>query len=322
MLKIIDVKNRLFVLICNAMVVFMAVVTACDSDKKQATEIIPEKAASPYIEIITQRMEFQMPDSISSGWHTFKYENQSNETHFFLLDKYPPGKTIHDTEKDVGPVFQKGMDLINKGMQKEGFEAFNMLPEWFFKIVFVGGSGLLSPNNTSLTTLNMEPGYYVVECYVKMPNGKFHSTMGMAKALVVTEEVSDNTAPKVDNKIRISSENGITFKDTLSKGKQIFEVYFDDQISHENFVGHDINLVRLGESADISELEHWLNWADPKGLVTPAPNGFTFLGGVNEMPTGSVGYFEVALTPGEYFLISEVPGALSKKLYKPFVVLP
>jgi len=311
-------KKRIIFIIATFFYAFIG----CNSEKKEDKNNIAKKPKAKLVEIVTEDMDFQMQDTISSGWHTFHYDNKSSETHFFLFDKYPEGKTIEDTEKEVGPIFQTGMDLINEGKAKEGFEAFNTLPEWFFDIVFVGGSGLVSPKKSSLTTLKLEPGYYVVECYVKMPNGKFHSSMGMVKALVVTEELSKVEPPQASFEIAISSTEGILFKDTIPSGRQVFSVKFNDQITHENFVGHDINLVRLDKDANISSLESWMNWADPKGLITPAPKGFTFLGGVNDMPTGSKGYFEVNLVPGNYVLISEVPAANSKNLLKPFIVSP
>ena len=292
----------------------------CDKAKKTPDRIKLDNDASTVIEIVTNNMDFVVQDTISSGWHTFRYMNNSNETHFFLLDKYPEGFTIADTEKEIGPVFQKGMDLINEGKAEEGFAVFQSLPEWFFKVVFVGGSGLVSPRTSSLTSIKLEPGYYIIECYVKMPNGNFHSSMGMAKSLIVTDEISEEIQPKATAKIELSSKDGIQFMDTIARGKQIFSVTFIDQITHENFVGHDINLVKVGEDADLEELELWLNWAHPKGLITPAPKGFTFLGGVNDMPGGSIGYFEVDLMPGNYLLISEVPMALKKNLFKSFVI--
>jgi len=92
-------------------------------------------------------------------------------------------------------------------------------------------------------------------------------------------------------------------------------------INHfENFVGHDINLARLSENADLEALNNWMNWADPKGFIEPVPEGVTFLGGVNDMPTGSKGYFTVALEPGNYVLISEVPNPSGKNMLKTFVV--
>ena len=298
----------------------LIIINACVSDKKtenQSEEIVqPENV----IQIITKNMEFQIADEIPSGWNTFRYTNQSSQVHFFLIDKYPEGKTIENAEKDVAPIFQEGMDLITQGKAEEGFAAFGKLPEWFGEVVFLGGSGMVSPGQTCETTLKLDPGYYILECYVKMANGKFHSTMGMVKELVVTEKKSNISPPATSIKINISSTQGIEYSDPILKGSNTFSVYFEDQIVHENFVGHDINLVRLDENADINALGKWVNWADPKGLITPSPDGITFLGGVNDMPAGSTGYFSVKLEPGNYALISEVPNALEKNLLKQFSI--
>ena len=280
----------------------------------------PDKKKDHVIEIVTEVMDFQSVDTIPSGWNTFNYINKSNETHFFLLDKYPAGKTLEDAEKEVIPPFQNGMDLINEGNDEEGFAEFNKLPAWFFEVVFSGGSGLVSPKNSSLTTIKLEPGYYIMECYVKMANGTFHNAMGMTKALIVTEEDSGHLPPEASVEMTISSTEGIIINDPIAKGLQIFSIHFKDQITHENFVGHDLNLVKLSDDANLEALESWMNWADPKGLITPAPDGVTFLGGVNDLPEGTTGYFEVNLEPGNYVLISEVPNASSKKMLKTFSV--
>lgn len=314
-------KNTLYNVVFALLVLS---VLSCKSDKKsnntslETQEIVKEE--DPIIEIVTRSMDFNSPDTIPSGWNTFKYLNLSNETHFFLLDKYPEGKTIENTLKDVVPPFEKGMDLINKGKQEEGFAAFGKLPEWFGEIVFSGGSGLIGPKNSSLTTLKLEPGYYIMECYVKMPNGKFHTSMGMAKPIIVTEEDSGNLPPKSDINITIARNEGINYSGELSSGQHIFSVTFIDQEAHEHFIGHDVNLVKLTNDADLDQLEKWMNWSTPFGLKTPVPNGVTFLGGVNDSPAGSVGYFKATLTKGKYAFISEVPNSKSKGMFKVFEV--
>ena len=302
------------------LLVAFLIVSACGPDKKANQKTEPEGKKDYSIEIISESMDFKTVDEIPAGWHTFRYINRSDHTHFFLLDKYPEGKTLVDGEKEVIPLFQDGMNLINQGKAEEGYAEFNKLPAWFFKIIFSGGSGLVSPGHTAETTIKMEPGYYVIECYVKMENGIFHSAMGMVKELIVTDDTVDHTPPTSDVKITISSKDGIVYNESIKKGKQTFEVYFKDQIAHENFVGHDVNLVKLDENADLKALEKWINWADPKGLISPSPQGFTFLGGVNDMPAGSTSYFTSNLEPGKYVLISEVPNALSKNLLKTFIV--
>jgi len=299
---------------------FFFCLNGCVSDKKTDQKEENLVKNEKVIEIITQNMEFLVADEIPSGWNTFQYTNKSTQVHFFLIDKYPEGKTIEDAEKIVAPIFQDGMDLINQGKTEEGFAAFGKLPEWFGEVVFMGGSGLVSPGQTCETTLKLEPGYYILECYVKMANGQFHSNMGMVKELIVTEEISDISPPSATLKINISSTEGMVYSDPPAKGINTFSVFYKDQIVHENFVGHDVNLVKLEDNADINDLEKWVNWADPKGLITPSPEGIIFLGGVNDMPGGSTGYFTATLDPGNYALISEVPNASGKNLLKRFTI--
>lgn len=97
-------------------------------------------------------------------------------------------------------------------------------------------------------------------------------------------------------------------------------MFFKDQIVHEFFLGHDINLVKMKKGTDISVLEKWINWAELEGLISPSPKGFIFLGG-NDMPAGSMGYFKANLDLGDYVLISEVPNSKSNNMLKAFSVV-
>ncbi|WP_235989318.1 hypothetical protein [Psychroserpens algicola] len=309
------------------LLILFTVLFNCKTEKKSESidtttvEIAAEvKEPKHVIDVVSTGMNFQSVDTIPSGWNTFKYQNLSNETHFFLLDKYPEGKTVENTLTDVAPVFAEGMDLINNGKSEEGFAAFNKLPQWYFDIVFSGGVGLIAPKHTATTTVKLDPGYYIMECYVKMPNGMFHTLMGMAKPIIVTDEDSGHSPPKATINITLSAENGISYDKDITKGKQIFSVFVKDQKPHENFIWHDINLVKLANYAKEEDLEAWMDWSDPKGLITPVPEGITFLGGVNDMPAGSTGYFYADLKPGKYALISEVPDTKSKGLFKIFEV--
>lgn len=296
------------------------ILQSCGPDKKAKTEEKLVAKKDNIVQIVTTVMDFKSPDTIPYGWNTFNYQNKSTETHFFLLDKYPEGKTIQDTKNEVFPPFDNGMSLINEGKSEEGFAKFNKLPAWFFEIVFSGGSGLVSPKKNSTTTVKLESGYYILECYVKMPNGKFHSSMGMAKPIIVSNKKSTSSPPSPTIIITISSSEGINYFGSITKGPQVFSVQFKDQIVHENFVGHDINLVKIADTTNLEPLESWMNWADPKGLISPEPEGVTFLGGVNDSPAGSIGYFKVDLEPGNYAFISEVPNTVKKGMLKTFTV--
>ena len=286
------------------------------SEEKQENPKSPEGV----IAVSTDLMNFDLPDSIPSGWVTFNYENNSEETHFYLIEKYPEEKTIEDGKKEILPVFQEGMDLIIEGKNDEAMAAFGKLPEWYGKVKFVGGSGLVSAHAEAINSLKLDPGYYVMECYVKMKTGQFHSFMGMVEDFTVVEQQSSLNEPIADIELTISSKTGITNPDTIKAGDYRFGVTYEDQIVHENFVGHDVNLVKLEGEYNLEELVNWINWAAPNGLTTPTPKGFNFMGGTNDMLAGTTGYFEVSLTPGAYVLISEVPNSQSKNMLKQFYV--
>lgn len=305
------------------LVVTLVLFFSCKSDpkEKQTSNVLPEKEEAKVVEVVTKSMEFISPDTIPSGWNTFVYKNQSTEPHFILLDKYPEGVTIENAKNEVGPAFEAGMSMIMEGKMDEAMQAFGELPEWFSEVIFSGGTGLISEQKTAITTVNLEPGYYVMECYVRMPDGTFHNTMGMAKELIVSEEESVTTPPQFDLQIDVRSQSGISWNGQPRAGKTVFRVEYVDQMVHENFVGHDVNLVRMEEGANLDSLEAWINWATPNGLMSSTqPEGFTFLGGTNDAPEGSILYFEATLEPGQYVLISEIPNARQKGMLKTFTV--
>lgn len=311
-------KFKIIILLLSISLV--ASLQSCKSDKKQNkiedSPIVKENV----INILTEGMDFQMADTIPSGWNTFKYKNASTQTHFFLIDKYPEAITLDSVKARVLPSFDKGMKLINEGNAEAGFAEFGNLPAWFMELKNLGGSGLISPGLVAETTVKLDPGYYIIECYVKMSNGVWHTSMGMTKEIIVSETNSGNEEPKADIEIAISSTDGIIFNDSINKGNHRFSVFYKDQIAHENFIGHDINLAKIDDKADLDEINSWMDWSNPKGLIEPAPKGITFLGGVNNMSAGDTGYFTVNLNPGRYILISEVPNPVSKNMLKTFTV--
>ena len=300
----------------------LLLVIGCKMEKKSTLppETQEQKPKDNTIEVITNVMDFVAKDTITSGWNTFKFINKSNEPHFILLDDYPDGKTLDTIKKVVMPPFDKGMELIMKGDTDGALEAFGGLPAWFPEVKFVGGTGLISPKSETNVTLKLEPGLHIMECYVKMANGVFHTSMGMVKELYVSEEDSGNQPPAADINISVSSTEGITYSGEITKGLHTFSVNYKDQAVYEHFIGHDVNLVKLADDADIEELEAWMNWMNPTGLTTPMPKGVTFLGGVNNGLAGSTHYFEINLDTGNYAFISEVPNASEKGLLKTFTI--
>jgi len=275
------------------------------------------------VDVIARGLTLDAPDEIPSGWTTFRFSNESEMIHFAVVQRLPDGQGIESQQTEVAPVFQDGMDLLRAGETDAALERFGDLPAWVADIVFLGGPGLTSPGRTSQATVLLEPGTYLLECYVKS-GGVFHSfnpdpsIYGMVHEFRVTEEISEAAEPSATLQIDISAEGGIEVEGDLAPGEYTVAVRFVDQTVHENFVGHDVHLVRVADDQDLVELERWMDWSQPMGFQTPAPA--LFLGGSNEMPAGTTGFFTVTLEPGNYAWISEVPNSSEKGMLKLFSV--
>jgi hypothetical protein len=309
----------------NPIIVFsmlLLLVASCKEQNAAKTEednLVDEKKEN-HVEVITTGMDFKMVDQIPSGWTTFKYINNSYEPHFFILEKMPDTLGIETYRNDLFPPFTSAFEHFEKGEIEAGMKEFEKIPDWFYKIELSGGVGLTSQKTTSKSTLYLEPGKYVMECYVRMPNGMPHTFLGMIKELTVTDALNANSPPKADNTIEISSEKGITFVDSLKAGNYVLSVTFEDQKQYEHLMGHDVNLVKINNDSLIGALNNWLNIADFKAFRTPAPDGLKFLGGVEDLAAEKTGYFEVNLEKGNYVLISEIPNTVARNMIKRFSV--
>ena len=304
-----------------AIVLLMLFTIACKTDKKLNVQAETKKKENNIIEVITRSMDFQTADTLKSGWNTFAYKNLSGEVHFFIMDKLPSDSIVESDIKDhLLPPFDHGLKFLIEEKVDSAMAEFGKIPVWFNDVKRYGGTGLISPGKTAVSSIHLEPGKYMMECYVKAVNGEWHTSHGMWKFITVVDETTNFSPDEANHTISVSSTHGYVFDAQPKLGKNKFKVEFIDQVPHEHFSGHDVNLIKYDASANIDSLVYWMNWMNPTGLRTPAPKGFTFLGGMNNCEAGKTGYFEVELESGNYLLISETPKADEKGMLKTFVV--
>lgn len=267
------------------------------------------------VDVISSGHSFELPEEIPAGWTTLRYHNESDATHFALLGDLPEGITADDSREEVAPVFQDAMDLINEGDPEAGFAEFTNLPEWSQELVYMGGPGFTAPGEVSQTTVELEPGNYQMECYVKT-DGVWH-TFDMLVDVTVTEERSNAPEPDADFEVTLTND-GMTLDGDVEAGEQTFAVNFDEQMEHGNALWHDVHVARLEDDTDLDELAAWMNWANPDGLEDPAPA--EFIGGAQMMPEGHTAYVTVELERGEYAFIAEVDDPADKDLLQTVTV--
>jgi hypothetical protein len=282
-----------------------------------------EETGQNVVEIRAVGKTFEGPSQLPSGWTTIRFVNASSMIHFAIFDVPPEGVTIQAFSDEVAQPFQVAMDAMNAGDEDAVNAAFARFPEWIGQLGRNGGPGLLSPGRTGQTTVYLEPGHYFLECYVKS-DGVFHTTppaegqLGMLLDLTVTDEPNGNPEPEANVTLAIRNSGFEIVDGAFGPGTNTIRVDFVEQQALPSFVGNDVHLMRVDSEDSISLAAAWLDWRDPQGLEDPSP--VTFLGGVNDLPAGSHGYFTVDLEPGDYALIAEVPQPDASGFVLPFSV--
>lgn len=268
-------------------------------------QAVPESSSdSRVVEVTATDYAFRAPDEISSGWTTLRFTNDGEEPHFVFLSRLPEGKTADDYETDLSVAFNNAWMAVRDGQmnQEEALGMlFEALPEWFSSVRFMGGPGFAKPGLTSETTMHLEPGNYVLECYMKTKEGEVHYMEGMMRPITVTAEPSGAPEPKADIRITLSNYQ-MDVEGDLTPGRHTIAVHVAE--NPEEGFGHSVHLARLEPETDVNEVVQWMNWFNVNGLRTPAPAAF--LGGTHmQLPVEHPQYFTVDVEPGRYLFISE-----------------
>jgi hypothetical protein len=308
---------------CVALGAALAVagLTACQSadDGQPADASSPpataESSTAHVVEITARDYAFDGPDEIPSGWATFRLKNEGKEHHFLFLSRLPEGRTLEDYMKEIAQPFDSVWHELESGLGKAEAGALlgQLLPQWYGSVKPMGGPGLVAAGGVAQTSVKLEPGTYVMECYVKTPDGKFHGMLGMTRGLTVTGDPSGAPEPEADLALTLSNFE-LAVEGDVTAGEQTVAVHFQEH--PEIGLGNDVHVVRLDDDTDMDVVIAWMDWMNVQGLREPAPAAF--VGGVHEMPVGHTAYFTVDLAPGRYAWIAE--SAADKGMVREFAI--
>jgi hypothetical protein len=274
-----------------------------ESSEASHDEAAGDAAVANVVDIAARDYVFVGPAEIPSGWTTFRLTNEGMEHHFLLLNLLPEGKTFEDYVAEVALPFDSAWHELRNGTidkTEAGAMLGRLLPEWYASVRQMGGPGLVAPGGIAQVSVNLVPGDYVMECYVKTPDGEFHAVLGMAGPLTVTEASTGASPPAADLAITLFN-HVMEVEGTPAAGEQTVAVHFEE---HPEFgLGNDVHLVRLDEESDLERVVSWMDWMNVDGLRAPAPA--SFVGGLHEMPLGYTGFFTVDLAPGRFAWLAE-----------------
>src|SRR5438093_10962290 len=148
----------------------------------------PRAGGPSLITITATDYAFGVPDTIAAGLTTFRRVNQGKELHHANLVRLGEGKTVAD--------FQAGLAATMKNHTPP--------PTW---MGFAGGPNAVTLGDTGVATQMLEPGSYVLVCWIPSLDGVPHVMNGMMHPLVVTAGAAPSPAaaePPADVTIKLT----------------------------------------------------------------------------------------------------------------------
>jgi hypothetical protein len=236
----------------------------------------PQAAGPTIVTITATDYAFNVPDTIPAGLTTMRLVNQGKELHQASLVRLKDGKTIAD--------FRSGLEAA--------MQSHAPPPPW---ISFVGGPNALTPGDTGSATQRLEPGSYVVVCWIPSPDGTPHIMKGMMHAMVVKAAQAALAPAVAEPTAGLSitlSDYDFALSAPLTAGTHTIRV--------ENGAPqvHEVVITALPPGKSLQDFIAW----EKGGEKGPIPTG-KWLGGVVGMDPGGHGQFTATFAPGNYLLL-------------------
>jgi len=218
---------------------------------------------------------FTLPDSLAAGQVTFVMRNTGKELHHAQLLKLNSNVTI-----------EQFMTALQQG---EG-PALALVSQ-------TGGTGVLDPGpNSEEVTLDLQPGTYVVACFVLGPDGIPHVVKGMIKPLTVTAAAAGATTLSPNAPVVVTLRDFIfESPDTIPSGRNTW------RITNAGPQPHEIQVARLSQGGSAQDVLRFFT-TPPAG-----PPPYQSVGGFQGIDAGGSGFLTLSLTAGDYAFYCAIP---------------
>jgi hypothetical protein len=251
---------------------------SASSGAPQTDATVPPAAEGPAVLAVMARdFVFEAPAQVPAGMTTIRLLNHGPSLHHVQLFKLEDGKTVDDfmtALKSPGP-----------------------LPQW---VRAAGGPNPPEPGSATSITEVLEPGNYVMVCFVPSADGMPHVMKGMMRPLTVTPgSGTAGSEPKADITMKLVDFD-FQSSQQLTPGRHTIRV------ENAGSQPHEVAFIKMKPGKTPQDFANW-------GMkpVGPAP-GMT-LGGVSAIMPGAYAFVDVDLPAGDYALLCFVPDAKDGK---------
>jgi hypothetical protein len=192
---------------------------ACGDDEDAGSD---GDDAANVLSIAASEYSFDLSGEPEAGALTIQVENNGKEIHELAMSRLVGDSTIDDVRAALdasGPDEEADFD----GILEEDAVIDDL------------GAALFPGASLSISGSGIEPGSYVIMCFVPNAEGEPHFSLGMLNEFSITEGESTD-APEGDVTYT-ASDDGLDGPDTLDAGTTVFEMVNDSSINREIQVG-------------------------------------------------------------------------------------
>jgi hypothetical protein len=212
----------------------------------------PQEPPAPNtLTVVASDFAYEAPEQIPAGVTTVRMVNNGAEPHHAVIAKIDAGRTLDELLAE--------------------YQSDNLWPDY---ITYVGGPGEAMPGDSSSVTLMLEPGRYVLVCFIFSPDGALHLMKGMTRVLDVVESDRQLAAePTPDVTVRLA-DYAFGFSGPVPSGDVTFRV------ENAGPQVHDLVIIQTEPGKSVEEFLGWLE----SGSEGPPPG--RIVGSITGMNTG------------------------------------
>ena len=258
-----------------------------------ATATTAAGAETPTLAVAANEYSFTTASSVKAGYVNVELKNQGKEDHQAQLLRINDGVTpqqLQEASTDTTGEKLLGLTTITGGVNG-----------------IAGGA-------TQSAVTKLDPGSYLMLCFIPAPDGQPHVAKGMQAQLTVAAPAVESAEPEYD--LEVVGKDFTFDVPEVEAGEQTVE------FKNEGPQPHEATLYKLADGKTAADAQKFL--ADPAAAGGPPP--FTGAGGGAAIMPKAATFPTIDFTPGTYVLTCFLPDPSTKKphvqlgMFKEFTV--
>jgi hypothetical protein len=254
-----------------------------DDDGGGATATTTADAATPEMVITGNEYSFKAPSSVKAGFVKVTLKNEGKEHHqaqFLRINDGVTPQQLQEAATDTTGAKLLAITTITGGVNG-----------------IVGGA-------TQSAVTELDPGSYLMLCFLEGPDGVAHVAKGMQAQFTVAAPAVEGSEPKYDFEI---VGKDFTFDvPAITSGEHAIE------FKNAGPQPHEATLFKIADGKTAADVQAFLA-ANPPGKPASGPPPFADAGGASAIMPNEATFPTINFTPGKYVLVCFVPDQTTGK---------